>query len=246
MKATDSRPAMRVLFDAHHCSLTSIQTSKMFEGIDNLARQVEHFPLSDFHILVERNDRSNEYSVKVTLILDGATLVGNDHDPGLHAAFERCLRGLSENVQAYKDRLGRVPDRQKKLKGTHQGLEPTVEPDPAALDTAVAAGNYPAFRLAALGYEDVLHKRVGRWVERYPEIAARIGSTLQVNDLVEEVFLNAFENYERRPKGIRLGDWLDSLIDPAVKVFQGRSETELENVQLARAAVESAQLRPEK
>src|SRR5437660_2789011 len=102
MKPTAEHPAMRVVFDAHHCTLTAAQTDKMREGLDSLVKQVGAFPLSDVRVLVERNERTNDYSVKVTLLLDGATLVGNDHDGALHAAFERCLRGLSENVRAYK------------------------------------------------------------------------------------------------------------------------------------------------
>lgn len=246
MKVTDPPPAPRVLFDAHHCTLAPAQTDKMREGIDNLARQVEHFPLSDFHVLVERNERSNDYSVKVTLVLDGATLVGHHHDAGLHAAFERCLHSLSENVRAYKDRLGQVPERQKQLKHTHQDLEPTVDPDPAAIDAAIAAGDYGAFRLALSGYEELVRMRMGRWVERYPKIEAEIGRTLQVDDLVDEVFLDAFEGYEHRSKEIRLGDWLESLIDPAVKAFQGHPDAELENVKLARASVAAEERRAER
>src|SRR5262249_5289791 len=170
--------------------------------------------------------------------LDGATLVGNDHAPALHAAFENCLRSLSENVRAYKDRLGRVPERQKHLKGMYQELEPDVDPDPAKLDAAVAAGDYAAFRLAAVGYEEPLHKRVGRWVERYPEVNAQIGARLKVADIVETVLLDAFEGYAHRSKGVRFGDWLEALIDPAIKALRTQPDEALENVNRARSAVE--------
>jgi len=232
---------MRVLFDTHHCKLTPAETGKMREGLDGLVRQVQHFPLSDVRVLVDRNQRSNDYSVKVTLLLDGATLVANDHDTALHAAFERCLNSLLQNVQAYKDRLERVPERQKRLKRTHQDLEPSVDPDPRALEAAVAAGDYAAFRLAAVGYEEPLRKRVGRWVERYPQVNAQIGRNLEVADIVEEVLLSAFEGYMERPRENRFGDWLEALIDPAVKTLQGRREEELENISLARSAVEAEQ-----
>jgi ribosome-associated translation inhibitor RaiA len=241
MKPADARPAMRVVFDARHCTLAPVQTEKMRDGLDSLAKQVEAFPLSDVRVLVERNERSNDYSVKVTLILDGATLVGNDHASALHAAFENCLRSLSENVRAYKDRLGQVPARQKHLKGTHQELEPDVDPDPAKLTAAVAAGDYAAFRLAAVGYEEPLRKRVGRWVERYPDVDAQIGKRLKVADIVETVLLDAFEGYKQRPCDIRFGDWLEALIDPAIKALRIQPDEELENVNRARSAVEAEQ-----
>jgi ribosome-associated translation inhibitor RaiA len=213
--------------------------AQMRQQLDSLLRQVEAFPLSDVHVLVERNTRSNDFSVKITLILPGETLVGTDHDPFLLAAFDRCLIGLEENVRAYKDRLGRVPQRQKVEKGTHQELAPTVQPDGAAIASAVADGDYSAFRTATFSYEEPLRKRAGRWIERYPAVQARIGKGLEVNDVVEEVFLTAFESYEHRPMDIRFGDWLEALMDPAIKALQHRTDEELENLNLVRSALEA-------
>jgi len=229
----------RILFDAHQCKLTDEETAQMTERLGSLLRQVEHFPLRDVHILVERNTRSNDYSVKVTLVLPGSSLVGNDHDTFLLAAFDRCLAGLEENVHAYKDRLGQVPERQKVGKGTHQDVDPDVSPDGAAIEAAVRDGDYAAFRTATLPYEEPVRKRIGRWIERYPDVDRRIGRDLKVADVVEEVFLNAFEAYAHRPADVRFGDWLESLIDPAVKALQGRSEAELENINLVRSAREA-------
>src|SRR5206468_2024419 len=122
----------------------------------------------DFHLYVERNHRSNDFNVKISLLLPGTTLVANDHDTVLHAAFERALASLTENIRAYKDRLGQVEDRQKTEKGTNQEVVPGPMPDEAALRASVEAGDYPAFRAALLVYEEALRKRAGRWIERYP------------------------------------------------------------------------------
>jgi ribosome-associated translation inhibitor RaiA len=235
----DKLPAERrlnVQFDAHHCELRQAVIDKMHTGLDSLSRQVANFPFADLHVLVEHTARTNDYSVKLTLRLPGSTLVGNDHDPLLHPAFERCVLGLEENVRAYKDRLDKVEERAKVEKGTHQGLEPSVDPDAAALERAAREGDYNAFRTATFGYEEAVRKRAGRWVERYPEVQARIGKGLTIDDVVEEVFLTAFDQYDRRPTGVRLGDWLDGLIDPAVKALQRNGDEELENINLARSA----------
>ena len=96
--------------------------------------------------------------------------------------------------------------------------------------------DYAAFRTATFVYEESVRKRIGRWVERYPNAEAQIGKRLQIADIVEEVFLNAFENYDRRPGGVRFGEWLENLIDPAVKELLRRPDAELENIALARAA----------
>jgi ribosome-associated translation inhibitor RaiA len=238
MKASDKRTPMRVIFDAHQCSLAPTQLQKMRDGFDTLVRKVADFPLSDLHVLVERNERRNDYAVKVTLLLDGTTLVDQDHDVAMHAAFERCLRSLMENVRAYKDQLGQVPERHKQQKGTHQGLAPSIDPDPSALEASVAAGDYTAFRLALIGYEEPLRKRVGRWVERYPDLDAHIGGALNIADIVEEVFLCAYEHFSQRPQEVRLGDWLTGWIDPSLKALRERPEEELENINQVRTAVE--------
>src|SRR5262249_39790700 len=174
-----------------------------------------HFPVSDLHLLIERNMRSNDYSVKTTLILPGRTLVAADHDQSLHAAYERCLTNLSEQVEAYKARLDQASQRHKLLQGTRQELRPSSAPDGAALDAAVAARNYAAFRAALAPYEDALRRRAGRWAQRYPDLDGAIGNGLEVADLVEAVYLRAFDGYAQRSRDVRLGDWLQSLLRPA-------------------------------
>ncbi len=233
---SNGTPGLRVHIDTHHCQLSPTESDKLDTDLESLRRQVEHFPAADLNVLIERNARSNDFSVKLSLLLPGATLVGNDHDPAMHAAFERVLSGIEENVRAYKDRLGNVAERQKHEKGTHQELEPSLDPNLGALDAAVRDGDYTAFRTATFPYEEAVRKRAGRWVERYPEVQARIGKGLEIADVVEEVFLTAFEQYPRRPAGLRLGDWLESLIDPAVREIQAHPDAELENINLARTA----------
>jgi len=241
MSNLQEKAGLRIQIDTHHCQLRSGEVDRLHRDVDGLARQVEKFPLSDLHILVEYNNRSNDYSVKTTLILDGATLVASDHDLVMHAAFLRCLDSLAENIRAYKDRLGKVPERQRMEKGTVREVEPGPEPDPAALDSAIADGDYTAFRTAIIGYEESLRKRAGRWVERYPDVNAQIGRRLGLADIVEEVFLIAFEEYDRRPRHLRMGEWLEGLIDPSIKTLQVKGDAELENINRARSAVEAEQ-----
>src|SRR3954447_12665981 len=138
MNNLQENAGLRVQIDTHHCQLRDAEIDRLHSDVEGLARQVEKFPVSDLHILVEYNNRSNDYSVKTSLILDGATLVASDHDLVMHAAFLRCLDSLSENIRAYKDRLGNVPERQRMEKGTVREVEPGTDPDPAALDAAVA------------------------------------------------------------------------------------------------------------
>jgi ribosome-associated translation inhibitor RaiA len=227
---------LQVIFDVHQYSLSEQEQKLLHDGLEGLARQVENFPVADLHVLVEGNARNNDVSVKLRLMLPGTTLVASDHDAVTAPAFERCVSSLAASLHAYKDRLGRVKERQKAEKGTHQDLQPSNDLDQAAVDAAVTGGDYSSFRAATFPFEEGVRKRVGRWVQRYPEFEARIGKGVEIDDVVEEVFLLAFEGYESRPADVRFGDWLEALLDPAVKALAENPDEELENVNLARAA----------
>jgi len=239
MQPTVTPRQMQTIFDVHHFELTDAERRRIEDDLDGFERQGEHFPIADLHILIEGNARSNDVSVKLTLILPGTTLVANDHDPVLTAAFERCRDSLLHGVEGYKARLDREEDRQKVEKGTHRPVHPTRGIDLGKTTQAVAAGDYAAFREALLPFEDAVQARAGRWVQRFPEFEARIGRDVKVSDITEEIFLTAFDRFPTRPEGVPLGEWLTSLIDPAVKALMTRTTEELENINLTRSAAEA-------
>jgi hypothetical protein len=102
------------------------------------------------------------------------------------------------------------------------------------LGRAFQTGNYQAFRTALVSYEDWLRKRIGRWVQRYPEAEARLGRGLAIGDILEEVYLNAFEQYGRRPIQVPFHVWLDGLIDPSLKMLLKHPDEEGQNASFAR------------
>ena len=91
-----------------------------------------------------------------------------------------------------------------------------------------------SIRVPREAWEEWLRKRVGRWVQRYPQAEARVGGSLRLGDLVEEVLLNGFERYTRRPTAVPFSEWLDSLIDPSLKALLRHPDDERENVNMAR------------
>jgi ribosome-associated translation inhibitor RaiA len=236
MKPDVAAVNLPVKWDTKHFDLSAAQQRKLEEGLEAVSRVVRNFPVVELLVTIEHFPRTTRWRVKTSLVLSGETLVSLDDEDELHPAFERCVANLVQAVHAYKDRMSLVSEVSKQEKGTHQDLEPTPDPDPAAIERAVADGDYAAFRLALFGYEEPLRKRIGRWVERYPEINSRIDKKLKLNDLVEGVFLDAFEKYPHRPLDVRLGEWLQSLIDPAIKELSAHPDQELENINLARSA----------
>jgi ribosome-associated translation inhibitor RaiA len=234
MAITRQVPRLKVTFDIHQYPLSESEERFLREKLASLERQVEQMPVADLRVQIVGNARSNDVTVKLTLLLPGTTLVVDDHDAIPTAACERALTSLLQNLHEYKDRLGRVPQRQKMQDRTLQELHPSTVVDDAAVAAAVEAADYAAFRRATLPYDDDLRMRVGRWVQRYPEVDAEIGSRWEIADVMEEVFLMAFEDYSNRPGGIPFGVWLDDLIDPAIKALQRHRDEELENIAMAR------------
>jgi len=236
MKFPDQSYNLLVDLDMKHCELPADELNKMETMLSPLGDMVRHFPVSKLHVLISYRPRTTDYVVRTSLILSGETLVSSDHHPQAHAAFEHCIDNLVRELQRYKDRLGDVSERAKQQEGTHHELLPTLPPDAEAVETAVRDGDYTAFRTAMSGYDAPVQQAVGRWVERYPEVAARIGNGLQISDIVEDVFLTAFEEYEHRPREVRLGEWLGRYIDTAIKAIAAHPDREIENVSMARLA----------
>lgn len=236
MTFSDQTYNLLVDLDMKHCQLSPRELNKMETMLSPLGDMVRNFPVSKLHVLVSYRHRTSDYTIRTSLILPGDTLVSSDHHPQAHAAFEHCIGNLVRELQRYKDQLGDVAERAKQVEGTHHELIPTLPPDAEAVEAAVRDGNYTNFRLALSGYDDAVTVQLGRWVERYPQVAARLGKDLHIGDLVEDVFLTAFEEYEHRPKQLRFGEWLGRHIDTAIKAMAAHPEEEMDNINMARLA----------
>jgi ribosome-associated translation inhibitor RaiA len=231
------RHKLQIHFDTHECQPAPDEFRRMSDNLDSLARQVGDFPQADLRVVIEKNERNNEFVVKLSLLLPGETLVTSDHDTVLHAAFRRALDSLEMRFKGHLERLEGVDTRQQREEAAKLQPVTAVGPlDEAALDAAAASRDYSAFRAAIAPYEDWLRLRVGRWVERYPDVQARMGRDFDVLDLSEGVFLAAFEQHPHRHAEVRYRDWLEGLIDPTVRAFAHDAAGEMENVNMARSA----------
>ena len=139
-------------------------------------------------------------------------------------------------VGDYKERLGSKSEMAKTVEGTLHEVHPSQPPDLAAVQMAAAEGDYKAFRTSLAVYEEAVQARAGRWVERYPEAVERLGDGLVMSDVVEEVFLLAFERFADRPAR-PMGEWLESLIDPAIQALLKNPAAEKENIEMVQTAM---------
>jgi hypothetical protein len=222
------------------CTIPAAEQARMQASLRPQAEAVWGFPVADLLLKVIFHPHSQSYHIEARLRLPGATLFTGDQDPYLDPAFQRCVRKLVRKAEAYRENPDREAEiRAEELTALDRDIVAPEDPAEGPLGEAVRAGDYRAFRYALVNYEDWLRKRVGRWVQRYPEAQARVGDGLRLGDLVEEVYLNAFERYTQRPTRVRFSEWLDSLIDPSLKAMMRHPDEERENASLARTLRET-------
>lgn len=241
MQYSDQSYNLRIELDTENCELSGGQIEQLERALSPLREPVKNFPVAALYITIEFKPPSHDYRVKAALRLPGKGLVTGDVDKEVYPAFRRCVSKLVHNVTAYKHRMENAEAIAKHEKGTRHGIIAQRPVDADSLHEAVEQQDYIEFRKLTFPYEEPVRKRIGRWIERYPKVESQLGNRFQLADIVEEVFLNAFERYEEHPREVPFGDWLESLIDPSVKLLNEESDEELDNVSFVRSAVESEQ-----
>ena len=211
---------LQIEIDAKECRIPEDVRARMQPGLDRLGQAVHDFPASQLWLTIVFHPRTSVYHAQAKLKVPGETIITGHRDAYLDIAMQGCMEKVIHRVEAYKADPDHdaVKHAERQAKLANAVIAP-VEPDAGKLGQAFQSGDYEAFRRALLGQEEVLRKRVGRWVQRYPGVQAEVGNTFEIADLVEEVFLIAFEKYADRPTHIGLHEWFDSLIDTAVKSF---------------------------
>jgi hypothetical protein len=240
MRYSDDSSHLRVEIRAQGCDIPADERTRMQAAIADVGEVVRDFPASDLEIRVLYHPHSRAYHVEFKLKLPGRTLFTSDSDAYLDAAFQRGLRELVREAEACRDH----PDRRAaEAAGQRLALDRDVvapeDPDAGRLAEAVRNGDYRTFRTALTPYEEWLRKRVGRWVQRYPEAQSRVVRGLLLGDVIEEVYLSAFEGFSRRPTDVRFSEWLDGLIDPSLKALLRHPDEERERASLARTLREA-------
>jgi hypothetical protein len=234
MRYSDESYNLRVEIDANQFELSPEDAQRLHDGLSALGKLTEDLPVSDLYVTIIHHPRSAEYQVKTALVLSARTLFSRDTGAHFHPLFVRCVANLVQQVTAYKQVRANAYQVHKHLKGTYQEVVPSQGPDTEQVEAAVRADDYGKFRKTTLPFEESLRKRIGRWVGRYPEVQEKIGTDLAIADVVEAVFLNAFEGYDKRPPNVRFGRWLETLIDGSVKDLLRNPDEELENISFVR------------
>jgi len=234
MTFADETRTLLTDFDTDNVKLTEALEIELRSHLDNLKEVVAEFSDPRLHVNLTHFDNSSEYKIKLSLSFSGRNFVTGDVDMDMITTYTRCVRKLVKLVENYKSDKRMQPERDHFQAGTDHDIVANRKPNTERITTAVAKGDYVDFRIATYPYEADVRNHIGRWVQRYPEVNAMIGTKLDIADIVEEVFLNAFERFDSRPNEVRFGDWLEQLIDPSIKLIVDHPDEEMRNISFAR------------
>jgi ribosome-associated translation inhibitor RaiA len=209
---------LQVQIETEHCSIPVDERTRMQPELDRLGDAVAEFPNSELYLKLVYHPDSEIYHAQAKLKLPGQTIITGRHSRWLDDALMRMLAKVFRRVEHYKEH----PDSQAMVQAQRRArlseniVAPTAA-DAGAVGEAFQRQDYAAFRRALASHESWVRDSVGRWIQRYPEVQLLLGEAFNTDDLVEEVFLLAFERYGERPDDVEISQWLHDLVEPAVR-----------------------------
>jgi ribosome-associated translation inhibitor RaiA len=231
----DDRNHLRVEIRSKRCEVPQDERARMQERLREIGEKVRELPAAQLTLNLIYHPRAQDYHAEAKLKLAGRTFFAGERNDYLDSAFQGCVGRLLAQLDGYgehPDRAAAERDRQRAARDADIVLP--EDPDAGPVANAVHAGNYRAFRTTMAGYEEWLRKRVGRWLQRYPAVEDRVGNDILIGDLIEEVYLRAFEGFAKRPADIRVSEWLDKLIDPSLRELVKNPDAVHQEASLAR------------
>jgi ribosome-associated translation inhibitor RaiA len=238
---TDRVNHMQVEIRSRNCEVPIDERARIQERLSDVGERVRDLPMAQLTLTLIAHLRAQDYHCEAKLRLPGRTLLTGQRSDYLDSAFQGCVDRLTAELDAY---LARPNENGIRQAGQRRALDNDnalpEDPNAGPVGRAVQAGDYRAFRIALAAYEEWLRKRVGRWVQRFPDAEDRIGRDILIGDLIEEVYLSGFERYTRRPMDVRMSEWLDKLIDPALQQAIRRPSETHEEASLARTVRQAA------
>ncbi len=94
--------------------------------------------------------------------------------------------------------------------------------------------DYSSFRSAVSAYEEPIRRRIEKWTAEHPEILAQIGGPQPAAEVLEEVFVHAFENHYVRGGDFNPESSLDRSFDSVTQALVHRVGTGKREVGSAR------------
>ena len=176
----------------HGFELPTEEYAKIEDSLGSLREAVDCFPVKSLNITVVFHQRQQDYHVKMSLMLPGRTLFTGERDVLVYPAIESCTEKLLQKVVAFKKQLEAEEERSKQASGTHHTVEASMDFDTKELEEARMYDDYLRFRIGLDAFTSALSEKIGRWVQRYPEIEEMLGEGVSISDIVEDVYYHAY------------------------------------------------------
>ena len=237
---TFTEPVFRYDIDCEGFDLSDRERDLVDGEVNRLQPLVEEFPTQILHVNLEYNQNSEEYETRLALVLPGQTFATGRTSPSWTEGLEIAMQKMIRRVEHYKQDLEGIKERSHLAAGTDQLVEPSWQIDGQKVRQAVANGNFAAFRSEMYAIDGSLRDRIGRWVQRYPRVDALIGDRILLADIVEDVLMTAFDDFDKWNPEMTFGQWLETLIDPVVKQFARDPDGELEAIAYQRTWMDAS------
>jgi hypothetical protein len=202
-----------------NCNLPADERTRIQPWLNSMAESLRGIPQPALDLHLAQHGHEKPFSAELRLKLPGRSLFVRERSPYLDEALVRGLTRLQRKVDSFlRDANGELAEA-KRRETVDETLIALPDPEEGPLADAVAAGDYRTFRRLLSSHEIWLDKRAGRWLQRSPEVEAQVGNVFLVSDVVEEVYLHAFERFLQRSRDVPLSEWLESLIEPSIRAL---------------------------
>ena len=216
---------LRTHLETRHFSLHRSEIESMRDRLGPLSSIARGFVFADLHVTISYVMPDEEYHVQGRLCLPGRVMLSGEHDSVALPPYERCIRKLVRKSESERRRRGKDSDqtrRQSQAANSRSGSD-------------VPNDEYRAFVRELAEDRARIRERVRAWVRQRVGWEFGIRDDRVLDDLVEEVVLSAFERCDSRPSAMRLSEWIEIAIDPALRSMLGRPDEPNQAVSYARS-----------
>ncbi len=200
--------------DSYH--LSEREKQDIEADLGSLRKVARDFPVSQLHLDIRRHPQRRDFHVRANLHVSKHNLFTGERGAIVTQAVESCVRKLVKKIKCFKEKHRGRPGE------TWEPTEPTMElpqdseTDPRVLARAVREADFPQFRDAIGGCDDSLSRQVESQIAENPELEALRGEDLVTSEILEEIYLRAFERFRDRDSAA-VSTWIEDLIDPCIQ-----------------------------
>ena len=115
---TFAEPSFNTDIDVEGFRPTEAETLNITAEVDRIRPLVEEFPTQILHINLKYNSNSEEYEVKLALVLPGQTFATGGVSEAWEPSLEKSVHKMIRRVEHYKATMSGAPEQARIAAGT--------------------------------------------------------------------------------------------------------------------------------